>query len=344
VRAQRSAGRVLRQLALTRVRRQYGATVRAVHIYEDRAPHAVRARGLRLLRCNTRLTRETTAQEFFEQLGASEFPTLSWTVHLVVPVEGPQQPEPTAGAAPDAAPMRTPGSVPAPRSPVAASPAAAASPAEASPRRLPFTELTHYARLCLPLPAEASGVPPAWRAAKELRDGAWPPAHVTLMSSAEVRAVLSSAAAAPATAPFMQGGTRTAPLPPPEGPASPAEARRALGAAVRRVRAAPLHMRGLGVAVGAAGACAFVIVDWPGGKAFRRWMGLPPADFHATLGFDGEDPHDVRKDRATLLRAPPRGWPPGDAGALAMQAAVLARAQQLRARRHDAGEGEQMQM
>ena len=299
---------------------------------------------MRLLRCDRRLTRETTAQEFFEQLGASEFPTLSWTVHLVVPEEGPQQPEPTAGAAPDAAPMRTPGSVPAPRSPVAASPAAAVSPAEASPRRLPFTELTHYARLCLPLPAEASGVPPAWRAAKELRDGAWPPAHVTLMSSAEVRAVLSSAAAAPATAPFMQGGTRTAPLPPPEGPASPAEARRALGAAVRRVRAAPLHMRGLGVAVGAAGACAFVIVDWPGGKAFRRWMGLPPADFHATLGFDGEDPHDVRKDRATLLCAPPRGWPPGDAGALAMQAAVLARAQQLRARRRDEGEGEQMQL
>ena len=130
----------------------------------------------------------------------------------------------------------------------------------------------------------------------------------------------------------MRGGTtRAAPAPPPEGPASPAEARRALVSAVRRVRAAPLQLRGLGVAVGAAGACAYVLVDWPGGKAFRRWMGLPSSDFHVTLGFDGEDPHDVRKDKSTLLRPPPRGWPQGEAGALAMQAAVLARAQQLRA-------------
>jgi hypothetical protein len=81
----------------------------------------------------------------------------------------------------------------------------------------------------------------------------------------------------------------------------------------------------MGVAVGAAGACAYVLVDWPGGKAFRRWMGLPSSDFHVTLGFDGEDPHDVRKDKSTLLRPPPaRGWPQGEAGALAMQAAVLA--------------------
>ena len=115
--------------------------------------------------------------------------------------------------------------------------------------------------------------------------------------------------------------------------------------AVRRVRAAPLQLRGLGVAVGAAGACAYVLVDWPGGKAFRRWMGLPSSDFHVTLGFDGEDPHDVRKDKSTLLRPPPaRGWPQGEAGALAMQAAVLARAQQLRAaaqrtrRRDESGE------
>jgi hypothetical protein len=281
------------------------------------------------------------AQEHFEELGRREYPQLSWTVHLVVP-----EAEPQAGAAPDAAPARA---LPPP-------PAPAASPAAdgAAPRRLPFAELTHYARLCLPLPDEAAGVPPSWRAAKELRDGAWPPAHVTLMSSAEVRALLSAAAAAPATAAFMRGGTRAAPLPPPEGPASPAEARRALVSAVRRVRTAPLHMRGLGVAVGAAGACAYVLVDWPGGKAFRRWMGLPSSDFHVTLGFEGEDPHDCRKDRSTVLRPPPRGWPQGEAGALAMQAAVLARAQQLRAaaartrRRDESGElgggGAQMEL
>jgi len=260
------------------------------------------------------------------ELGRREFPALSWTVHLVVPADAS---EPAAGAAPDAVPPAKPRPRPDAAPKAAASPAADGVP---RPQRLPQAELIHYARLCLPLPeAAAAGVPPEWRAAKEARDGAWPPAHITLMSSAEVRTVLSAAQAQPAAAPFMRGGTRTAPAPPPQGPASPADARRALGAAVRRVRAAPLQLRGLGVAVGAAGACAFVVVDWPGGAAFRRWMGLPPADFHATLGFEGEDPHDVAKDRRTLLRPPQRGWPAGDAGARAMQAAVLARAEQLRA-------------
>lgn len=185
--------------------------------------------------------------------------------------------------------------------------------------------MTHYARLCVALPSLAAVVPPAWREAKLARDGDWPPAHVTLMNSAEVRDALAGACQAPASAPFVRDGAGEPFL-------HPADARRQLVSAVRRVRTGPLRVHGLGVAVGAAGAAAaFVVVDWPAGGAFRNWMGLPKADFHITLGFDGEDPHDVRKNRGSLLRAPPGGWPRGEAGFAAMRAALVARVEGLRA-------------
>jgi hypothetical protein len=275
-------------------------------------------------------------------------------VHLVVPLppEGdapmgdapapppPPPPPPHAPQAPQA--PRTGRSIPAPRP--ASAPAAALAPAgEQAARPLPFMDVSHYARLCVPLPPAAACVPPAWREAKAARDGAWPPAHITLLTSAEMRDALAAAVEAPAAAPFMRGSAADAASPPPAA----ADARRALAAAVRRVRAAPLHFRGLGVAVGAAGAaCAFVVVDWPAGSAFRRLLGLPKADFHITLGFDPEDPHDVRKSKAALLRPPPGGWPRGAAGVEAMRAAVLARAAALRARGGSGaggGSGEQQQ-
>jgi hypothetical protein len=302
-------------------------------------------------------------QALFEQLGAAEFPHLHWTVHLVVPSPPedapmgdtpappppPQAPPqaPPPPQAPQAPAARSGRSIPAPRPATApaAAPLAAAPPeaGEPSSRPLPFIDVSHYARLCLPLPPVAACVPPTWRAAKAARDGPWPPAHITLLTSAEMRDALVAAVEAPAAAPFMRAnsggsgsgnaGASACDVASPPPSTSVADARRALVAAVRRVRTAPLHFRGLGVAVGAAGAaCAFVVVDWPAGGAFRRVMGLPKADFHITLGFDAEDPHDVRKTKSSLLRAPPGGWPRGEAGVNAMRAAVLARAQALRAR------------
>jgi hypothetical protein len=176
---------------------------------------------------------------------------------------------------------------------------------------LPFMQMKEYARLCLPLPPEAACVPPAWRAKKLARDGAWPPEHVTLVTASELKKSVAAAVAE---------GAR----------AAPKELRKALKESVRRVATAPLHFRGLGVAVGAAGAAAFSVVDWPAGDAFRRSLGLPAKDFHATLGFHPKDPHDVRKGVDTLLPPPPGGWPLGAAGVEAMRAAVLARAAALR--------------
>ncbi|CDF40315.1 unnamed protein product [Chondrus crispus] len=45
----------------------------------------------------------------------------------------------------------------------------------------------------------------------------------------------------------------------------------------------------------------FVVVEWPAGNALRTELGLPPIDFHITLGFSVKDIHDVRKDRSTLV-------------------------------------------
>lgn len=45
----------------------------------------------------------------------------------------------------------------------------------------------------------------------------------------------------------------------------------------------------------------FGIVDWPEAAAFRADVGLPPLDFHVTLGFAKRDIHGVCKDSSTLV-------------------------------------------
>ena len=51
----------------------------------------------------------------------------------------------------------------------------------------------------------------------------------------------------------------------------------------------------------------FVAVCWPSGQSLRRACGLPPKDFHATLGFGPSgDVHDVPKGASSLLK--PRPW------------------------------------
>lgn len=59
-------------------------------------------------------------------------------------------------------------------------------------------------------------------------------------------------------------------------------------------------VKGLGKAESGGKTAYFVVVDWPGGEAFRESLGLDPKgqDFHITVGFgvDG-DVHGVPKNR-----------------------------------------------
>ena len=45
-------------------------------------------------------------------------------------------------------------------------------------------------------------------------------------------------------------------------------------------------------------------VDWPSGAALRAALGLPPTDFHITLGFFPADVHGVPKGAAQVLPPP----------------------------------------
>ena len=45
----------------------------------------------------------------------------------------------------------------------------------------------------------------------------------------------------------------------------------------------------------------FAVLTWPFGDAVLRHFQLPPRYFHITLGFSGNDIHDVPKGRSTLL-------------------------------------------
>jgi len=46
----------------------------------------------------------------------------------------------------------------------------------------------------------------------------------------------------------------------------------------------------------------FRVVLWPGGVALRRAVGLPPRDFHITLGFSKTDVHSSPKALVSLTR------------------------------------------
>jgi len=180
-------------------------------------------------------------------------------------------------------------------------------------------ECTHLLRLAVPSPPAALLVPPPWRAAKLARDGPDPPAHITLLTPAE----LKRAVAALAEAHGQSAG----------------DARALLVRQAVKLRRAPWRALGLGVAAEAAPervhAAAFLVVDWPAAQAFRRALGLPDADFHITLGFYGGDVHGTsplaRKQSDSLLLPPSGGWPRGQAGQAMGQAAVLERAAALAA-------------
>jgi len=254
------------------------AGLAAVHIYEDRAEHA----------------------EAFRQLGAVAAPALGWRVHLVAG-EGEEEAEEAVEAVEDA--------VGEPVEEVVEDMEAAGG-AEAPRPTSPFIQLLHYARLVLPRPpAEAAALPPAWREAKRARDGDWPPAHMTLLTSAEVRSVA------------------------PDRPA-----RSALARLLRRVRPQFPALLGVGVAIGREGveagsATAFIVCEHPGGAWLRRQLGLPRADFHITLGFDGTDPHaGVSKGRSALLSVPPGGWGAGEEAVQRLREAIERRVWGLRAR------------
>lgn len=45
----------------------------------------------------------------------------------------------------------------------------------------------------------------------------------------------------------------------------------------------------------------FVVVNWPEAQAVRDAFGLPPKDFHITIGYTEEDIHGVPKDETTLI-------------------------------------------
>ena len=258
------------------------AGVAGLVIYEDRAPHA----------------------HAFQTLGA-EFPHLQWTVHLVVPGDSGGNATPAKKL--DAPPQPRRRSLPLPRTPAAASAPAAAPSSSPLHKRLPCYELLHYLRLCVALPASfAAAVPASWRANKLARDGACPEAHVTVVNSAELRALTT---------------------------ADP-NVRTALKTLLRRAHRGPLKLLGLGAAVGAtAGAAsAFVVVDFPPGNWIRRQLGLPKAELHITLGFDPEDVHGAPKGAATLLRVPAGGWGDSEAAQLAMGRALADRVALLRRR------------
>lgn len=64
---------------------------------------------------------------------------------------------------------------------------------------------------------------------------------------------------------------------------------------------------GDGRARDATGEAAFRVLLWPGGAAARRALGLPPQDFHISLGFRSHDVHGRSKGLASLVGgAPPR--------------------------------------
>jgi len=54
--------------------------------------------------------------------------------------------------------------------------------------------------------------------------------------------------------------------------------------------------RGLGKAEQGKDVVYFIVVDWPEAQKFRAQFGLPPRDFHITMGFSNKDIHNVRKN------------------------------------------------
>jgi hypothetical protein len=71
---------------------------------------------------------------------------------------------------------------------------------------------------------------------------------------------------------------------------------------------------GLGTARRSPSQCWYLVLGWPAAAAWRAGRGLPPHDFHITVGIDGEDVHGISKDATTLLEALEEPGPGSDYG------------------------------
>jgi hypothetical protein len=141
----------------------------------------------------------------------------------------------------------------------------------------------------------AGHVPEHALAGKVERDGAIDSWHITLASPQEVRQLCGAACTTPTTG----GGG--------EGKAVAKHAAEALLAdAVRCIQQAgrrDVRVLGIGTAQRAPSQCWFLVLEWEAAAAWRAEKGLPPHDFHATVGIDGADVHGITKDATTLLEA-----------------------------------------
>eukprot|EP01050_Picozoa_sp_SAG11_P015859 SAG11_NODE_2100_length_3826_cov_40.900456_4_plen_157_part_00 len=85
------------------------------------------------------------------------------------------------------------------------------------------------------------------------------------------------------------------------------EPRRLLASAQVQLGAAlaGIQLLGLGSAAARFGPerCWYCVVEWDAAAAWRTSLGLPPFDFHLTLGFDGRDVHGVRHDYMSCATA-----------------------------------------
>eukprot|EP01102_Stenamoeba_stenopodia_P002119 TRINITY_DN1188_c0_g1_i2.p1 TRINITY_DN1188_c0_g1~~TRINITY_DN1188_c0_g1_i2.p1 ORF type:complete len:351 (-),score=74.20 TRINITY_DN1188_c0_g1_i2:107-1159(-) len=66
---------------------------------------------------------------------------------------------------------------------------------------------------------------------------------------------------------------------------------------------------GLGRVVSGNEEAFFRLVDWPSAQRFRKELGLPPKDFHITIGFKTNDIHSIPKNAGTLVfNEPAQSW------------------------------------
>lgn len=61
-------------------------------------------------------------------------------------------------------------------------------------------------------------------------------------------------------------------------------------------------VEGLGKAENEKSKTYFMVISWDTGNQIRRGLGLPPKDFHVTVGFDPTDIHDANKGLGSLVK------------------------------------------
>mmetsp|Transcript_59951 Transcript_59951/g.130029 ORF Transcript_59951/g.130029 Transcript_59951/m.130029 type:complete len:1381 (-) Transcript_59951:223-4365(-) len=145
--------------------------------------------------------------------------------------------------------------------------------------------------------AGLGSVPEAWRRLRSSRDGSG--FHVTLLSKGELQAADRS---------LKDGSSRPQAEWPGPKPCPFAEA-----SSILKVAEAFLSLPGAwlwrdageGRVRDDGGEAAFRVLLWPGGAMLRKVLGLPPKDFHITLGFSASDVHCKAKGLKSLLGSVP---------------------------------------